>query len=120
MVVFLYDWLHRRSPATVLLMAACRALVFVCAALAVAGHVEGLVAFAAAVQFAYIVMLTIVARWEKTTTRTLRIPPIPWLLAGISLVDGILLALLASPPWLLAGVAGAVLTRLAQTRVRGD
>ena len=118
--VFLYDRLHRLSPATVLLMAACRVLVFVIAALAVSGTVNRRVAVAAAVQFLYIVALTVVARWEKTTTRGFKIPPIPWMLAAISLVDGLLLAVLVHPFWLLAGVAGAALTRLLQTHVRGD
>ena len=118
--VVLYDRLHSQSAATVLLMAACRALVFAVAALAVSGTVSRWVAVAAAAQFLYIVALTVVARWEKAAPRTFRIPPIPWLLAGISLVDGVLLAVLVNPAWLAAGVAGAVLTRLFQTRVSGD
>ena len=119
-VVYLYDRLHRQSPVTVLLMASCRALVFVVAAVSVAGSVNRWVALAATAQFLYIVALSIVARWEKSTTRSLRIPPIPWLLAGVSLVDGAVLALLANPAWFAAGVLGAALTRLAQTQVRGD
>lgn len=119
-VVYLYDRLHSRSPVTVLLMASCRALVYVVAAVSVAGGVNRLVAIAATAQFLYIVALSIVARWEKTTTRRIRVPPIPWLLAGVSLVDGAVLALLAAPAWLAAGVLGAALTRLAQTQVRGD
>jgi 4-hydroxybenzoate polyprenyltransferase len=119
-VVYLYDRLHGYSPVTVLLMASCRALVFIVAALAVAGSVNRLVAVAATAQFLYIVALSAVARWEKTTTRSFRVPPIPWLLAGISLVDGAVLALLAAPAWFAAGVLGAALTRLLQTQVRGD
>lgn len=118
--VYLYDRLHRRSPATVLLMAACRVLVFVIASLAVSGAVNRWVWLAAAVQFGYIVALTVVARWEKAAARSFKIPPIPWMLAGISLVDGVLLAALAHPGWLLAGVAGAAATRLLQTQVKGD
>lgn len=118
--VHLYDRLHRLSPATVLLMAACRVLVFVIVALAVSGAVSRWVAVAAAAQFVYIVALTAVARWEKAAPRSFRIPPIPWMLAAISLVDGALLAILVDPAWLLAGVAGAAATRLGQTHVRGD
>ena len=118
--VFLYDRLHRASPLTVLLMASCRGLVFVVAALAVAGSVGRLVVVAAVTQFLYIVLLTVVARWEKAQARSFRIPPIPWLLAGVSIVDGLVLAVLVHPLWLTAGVAGAALTRLAQTQVRGD
>ena len=112
-----YDSLHKKSALTVLLMASCRALVFVIAALAVSGHVNGWVLTAAAAQFAYIVALTGIARAEK---KGAKVPPIPWLLAGVSLVDGVVLAILAAPAWLLAGVAGAATTRLLQTQVRGD
>jgi len=118
--VYLYDSLHGKSAWTVLLMASCRALVFIVSALAVAGRVDRWVLVAAAAQLAYIVALTAIARWEKAAPRSLRIPPIPWLLAGISLVDGVLLAVLVHPVWLAAGIAGAAATRLAQTRVRGD
>lgn len=120
LAVYLYDRLHRLSAATVLVMAACRALVFVVAALAVAGRVNLPVALAAAAQFLYIVALTAVARWEKAAPRSFKAPPIPWMLAGVSLVDGVVLAALAAPVWLLPGLAGAVATRLLQTQVRGD
>ncbi len=42
------------------------------------------------------------------------------MLAAISLLDGLVMALAVAPPWLLAGVAGAATTRLLQTQVRGD
>jgi 4-hydroxybenzoate polyprenyltransferase len=112
-----YDVWHRRSPWTVLLMATCRALVYPVAALATGGTVGGAVTVAAVAQFAWIVALSLAARAEKAGAR---VPPIPWLLAGIALVDGLVLAIAAHPAWLLAGVAGAAATRLAQTRVRGD
>jgi 4-hydroxybenzoate polyprenyltransferase len=118
--VYLYDRLHRLSAATVLLMASCRALVFVVSALAVSATVNRAVAIAAGVQFGYIVTLTVVARWEKSAPRAFQIPPIPWMLAAISLLDGVMLAILAHPAWLLGGILGAALTRIAQTQVRGD
>jgi len=119
-VIYLYDRLHSRSWLTVLLMASCRALVFIVSALAVAGTVRHRVEFGAAVQFLYIVALTAVARWEKAKERSFKIPPIPWMLAAISLVDGLLLAVFINPLFLFAGLAGAALTRLLQTQVRGD
>jgi 4-hydroxybenzoate polyprenyltransferase len=115
--VVLYDTLHRRHPATVLLMAACRGLVFVVAALAVSEGVPGRVAIAALVQSGYVVVLTALARREKTAGWRVSVPA---LLAGISLVDGVLLAVLAHPAWLAAGIAGAGLTRLGQRFVPGD
>ena len=42
------------------------------------------------------------------------------MIAGISMVDGLLMAVFASPYWLTAGVAGALATRLVQRYVRGD
>lgn len=120
LAVYLYDRLHRLSAATVLVMATCRALVFAVAALAVSGRVNRWVALAAAAQFVYTVALTAVARWEKAAPRSLRVPPIPWMLAGVSVVDGVVLAALAAPLWLIPGLAGAAATRLLQTQVRGD
>jgi 4-hydroxybenzoate polyprenyltransferase len=119
-VIVLYDWIHRRHPATVLLMAACRAMTYPVAALAAADAVAGAVGVVAALQFAYVVVLSLVARWDKATARSVPFAPMPWLLAGISLVDGAALALLAHPAWLLAGLAGAALTRAGQPVVRGD
>jgi len=43
-----------------------------------------------------------------------------FLLAGISLLDGILLAVLAGPAWLAAGVGGFLLTLAGQKYMRGD
>ncbi len=119
-VIYLYDRLHSRSWLTVLLMASCRFLVFIVTALAVAETYNHLVICAASVQFLYIVALTAIARWEKAAPRSFRIPPIPWMLAGISVVDGLLMAAFVSPLWLFAGLLGAAATRLLQTQVRGD
>jgi 4-hydroxybenzoate polyprenyltransferase len=119
-VIYAYDSLHSKSWLTVILMASCRFLVFIVAALAVAGTCNPLVALAGAVQFVYIIALTVIARWEKAGDRAFKIPPIPWMLAAISLVDGLMLAVLVNPLWIFAGLAGAVLTRLLQTQVRGD
>jgi 4-hydroxybenzoate polyprenyltransferase len=119
-VVYLYDRLHQRSWLTVLLMAACRALVFVVCGFAAAGTLTRLAAVAAVVQFGYIVALTAVARWEKQAPRSFKVPPVPWMIACVSLVDGAMLALWVYPVWLLAGLLGVALTRAAQTQVRGD
>jgi 4-hydroxybenzoate polyprenyltransferase len=118
-VVLLYDSLHRKHAATVLLMAACRALVFPVAARAANGQPTRAVVVAGAAQFLYVIALALIARWEKTRTRAPLIP-VPWLLAGIALVDGALLAVLAHPGWLVLGIAGAVTTRFAQRWVPGD
>jgi len=119
-VIYLYDRLHSQSWLTVLLMASCRFLVFIVAAFITVGICNHLVILCASVQFLYIVGLTALARWEKAAPRSFRIPPIPWLLAGISLVDGAMMAVFVHPLCFFAGAAGAAATRLLQTQVRGD
>jgi hypothetical protein len=42
------------------------------------------------------------------------------MLAAMAIVDGAVLAVGVHPAWLLAGLAAAALTRLAQRWVRGD
>jgi hypothetical protein len=42
------------------------------------------------------------------------------MIAGMSVVDGLVLTLAVSPLWLLAGIAAATLTHFGQRFVRGD
>lgn len=154
-VIYAYDRRHKQNPYSVLLMASCRFLVFVVAALAVSGRLPPPVLLAGAIQFSYIVLLSLVARWENgRSEKTPQVPSpggartkhgrsetapqvpspggrgvgrgaapfplIPLLLAGISLVDGVMLAFLVQPQWLIAGVAGFLLTLAGQRYVRGD
>ncbi|MDF1552339.1 MAG: UbiA family prenyltransferase [Deferrisomatales bacterium] len=120
LVIVLYDRYHRDCSWSVLLMAACRFLVFVVAGLGASGGLEGAVLWAGLLQFLYVLVLSLVARWEKLRQRGYGFPVIPWMLAGVSLVDGLVLAALAAPVWLLAGVGGAVATLAGQRYVRGD
>lgn len=115
-----YDLHHKRSPLSVLLMASCRFLVFVVAALATAGRLPAVVTLAGAVQFGYIMAISLVARHENGRPVPFPFPVMPSLLAGISLVDGVLLALFAGPSWLAAGIGGVLLTAAGQRYVRGD
>lgn len=115
-----YDLRHKGNPYSVLLMASCRFLVFVVTSLALTGGLPGFVLLAGAVQFTYIVGLSLFARWENARAAPLPFPAMPLLLAAISLVDGLVIALLVSPVWLWAGVAGAAMTLLGQKLARGD
>ncbi len=115
-----YDVFHKRHPATALLMAACRTGVFVVTALAVAGEVAPIVWLAGGISFAWTLLVTVVARHENTRGQPYRGPVIPRLIAAMALVDGLVLAIVVHPAWLLVGVAAAVLTRRAQRWVRGD
>ncbi len=119
-VIVLYDVFHKRNAASVLLMAGCRFMVFFVSAVAVSGAAGPYVLLAGAVQFVYIVLLSLISRHESRFQRKLSFPSIPKLLAGISLLDGIMMALLASPAWLLAGIGGFMLNNAGQKYVRGD
>ena len=120
LAIVAYDFHHKRNPYSVLLMAACRFLVFVVTALALVGKVLPAVLLAGASQFLYVVAISMVARYENSRPTPFAFPVVPAMLAGISLLDGLMMALLYSPPWLLAGVAGAMATRVGQRYVRGD
>ena len=120
LAIVAYDLRHKGHPYSVLLMASCRFLVFVVVALAQTGHLGLGLLVAAAVQFAYVVAISLVARHENSRSARFPFPVVPAMLAGIALVDGILLAFLVAIPWLLAGLAGALLTWAGQRYVRGD
>lgn len=118
--IVLYDRHHKPHPMSVLLIAACRFLVYAVAALAVSGQLARPVFVAAGVQLVYIVALSLVARRENQRRTPFAFPVMPLLLAGISMVDGMVLALLLAPLWALAGVGGFLLTLLGQRYLRGD
>jgi 4-hydroxybenzoate polyprenyltransferase len=115
-----YDLYHREHRASVLLMAACRAMVFVVAAVALTGGVPGPAALVGGLQFLYVLVISLVARFENTRQKPFPFPVIPFMIAGISLIDGVAMALLASPLWIVAGIGGALLTHFGQRYVRGD
>lgn len=115
-----YDHHHKQNPFSVLLMGSCRFLVYAVAAYAVSGRLAPLVVAAGATQFLYIVLLSLFARYENSRQEPFSFPVMPVLLAGISIVDGIVLAFLLAPIWILAGAGGFVLTLAGQRYVRGD
>ena len=65
--IVLYNAWHKGNPLSPVLMGACRVLVYVTAALAVAGRVELPVVTAAALLLAYVMGLTYVAKQENLT-----------------------------------------------------
>jgi 4-hydroxybenzoate polyprenyltransferase len=119
-VITAYDVLHKAHPLTVILMAGCRFLIFVVVGIAVVGFPNSAVMTAGVAQFAWVVVISVVARYENTLAMPFSMPLIPAMIAAISLLDGLLMAFFATPAWLAAGVAGAVLTRYGQRFVRGD
>ena len=119
-IIVWYDLDHKKNLFSVLLMASCRFLVFTVASLAITGKMPAVVIVAGGIQCAYVVCISIIARHENSKPTPFSIPVIPLMLAGISLLDGIMLAVLVQPPWLLAGIGGAVLMLAGQKYVRGD
>lgn len=119
-VIVVYDRFHKAHPLTVILMATCRVMIFVISAIAVTGAMAAPVKIAASCQFLYILIISVVARWENRREAPFSFPVIPNMIAGISLLDGIIMALFVSPLWLTAGIGGAVLTALGQRYVKGD
>lgn len=115
-----YDLRHKGNPWSVLIMAACRFLVFVVVALALAGKLPWQVLVAGGVQFVYVVAISLVARHENARPTPYSYPVVPAMLAGIALLDGVVMAIFVSPGWLAAGVAGTLLTWGGQRHVRGD
>lgn len=120
LAIVAYDLKHKGNPLSVLIMAACRALVYVVVGLALIGELPPELWLAAAAQAVYVLSISVVARYENGRATPFRWPVIPAMLAGICLVDGLLLAVLVAPVWLAAGLAGALLTALAQRAGRGD
>ena len=119
-VIWAYDRWHKAAAWTVLLMAATRTLVYVVTAVAIAGTVPGLVWLAGIAQLVWTLLVTVVARHENQRGRRYSWPVIPWMIAGMALLDGAILALLVSTVWLPVGAAAMLLTRFGQRYVRGD
>jgi len=115
-----YDLNHKQNPFSVLLMASCRFLVFTVTSLAITGTMSVVIVVAGGIQFAYVVSISVVARYENSRPTPFPMPVIPLMLAGICLLDGILLAILWQPLGLLTGICGAILMLAGQKYVRGD
>ena len=120
LAIYAYDRWHKQHVASVGLMAATRTLVFVVTGWALTGEVAGVVWLAGGVSFAWTLAVTMVARWENERGERFGFPVIPWMIAGMAAVDGVVLALLGHPGWIAVGVGLMFLTRFAQSYVRGD
>jgi 4-hydroxybenzoate polyprenyltransferase len=120
-VIWIYNAYHKEHPAAAFVMGVTRMMVYVVTGLALSGQIESTVWIAAVVQTGYVIALTGVARAEhRVPGGRYTWPVIPWLIALIPIIDGIVLAVLASPWWLLFGIAASALTRFGQRYVRGD
>ncbi len=114
-IVF-YNARHKQVAVAPLVMGLCRGLVYGIAA-AMAGNLSLAVTIAALVMTAYIVALTVVARVSGPKARW----RVPVMLAGISLLDAIVIAVaIGSPAWTAVAAAGFPLTLALQRFVPGD
>ncbi len=120
LVIYVYDRWHKEFAASVLLMAATRTLVFVITGWALTGGVPGLVVVGGVASFLWTLGVTVVARYENQRGERYGFPLIPWMIAGMAALDGLILAIFVGPGWLVVGVAALFATRFGQRYVRGD
>ncbi len=111
--IVIYDLSHKGKWYGPIVMGLCRALVYCSVAAGVAGAVGVPVLIAAAIMWVYVIALTAVARAADLGYA------VPWLLAGICLVDAAVIAQLGSPQFGAIAAAGFVLTLLLQRVVPG-
>jgi 4-hydroxybenzoate polyprenyltransferase len=119
-LIAVYDRYHKAHPLTVLAMAGCRVGVFVVSAWALTGGVQGAVWIGAAASFVHTALVTVVARVENARGNPFPFPAVPAFIAAMGITDGVVLALLRDPAWILAGAAAAAAAWAGQRFVRGD
>jgi len=115
--IVIYDASHKANPLAPVVMGLCRVAVYVIGALAVAPRIGGGVVAGSIVLLAYLIALTLVARHE---TSNHRLPALVGsLIAGICLVDALMLLLTSHLQVALVAALGFPLTRRLQRRVPG-
>ena len=111
--ILFYDFNHKGKSYGPIVMGLCRALVYAVTAAGAVGVVSAAVMSAAAVMWLYVIALTQVA---KTSGRG---DLVPWMLAGICLVDALMILVAGWPVGALLAAAGFPLTLLLQRVVSG-
>jgi 4-hydroxybenzoate polyprenyltransferase len=117
-LIVLYDVSHKGNPLSPLVMALCRVCVYAIAALTIAVPPPVRVFVGAAALFAYLVFLSTLARREFRDPRLPRM--IGTLVAGIALVDAVMLLVTGHPLAALLAAGAFVLTRFLQRYVPGS
>jgi 4-hydroxybenzoate polyprenyltransferase len=114
--IVIYDYSHKNNPIAPIIMGTCRGLVY-CLAAAASGGLTQTAVVGGVVVAAYVAGLTVAAKLTGPNARWL----IPALIAGISFVDAIFIALVTSSPTLsLVAASGFLLTMFLQRFVPGD
>jgi len=118
--IIAYDKSHKAHPVSVLFIASCRLMIFVISSIAVSGKVGSLAAMGGIIQFIYVVIISLAARYENGRATPYSFPLIPIMIACISLLDGALMSVFTSPAWLAAGIMGFAVTLIGQRYIKGD
>ena len=108
-----YDFKHKGQPFGPVVMGLCRALVYAVAAAGAVGAVPLAVVIAAVMMWSYVIALTWVAKKAGLGYA------VPWMLAGICLVDAAMLAVVGEPMLALFAAAGFPATLALQRVVPG-
>jgi hypothetical protein len=119
-LVTVYNAWHKGNPASPLLMAGCRALVYVTVGFMVSRTApRPLLGLGASVLMLYVVGLTWLAKLEARGLRLHQLGGFATFIAGISLVDAALLASIGRFDWALGAALGFPATLALQRWVRG-
>ncbi|MEI6245581.1 MAG: UbiA family prenyltransferase [Acidobacteriota bacterium] len=113
-----YNVRHKRDAFGPLAMGICRGLLYVVSASAVVAVVPAPVWFGAAVMILYVLALTLVGKTLGPRAGGV----MPWLIAGISLVDALIIVTMAPGVqllWVMVAVLGFIATLAAQRVVPG-
>lgn len=123
-LVVLYDWKHKANPVAPVMMGLCRGLVYLSVAAASSGSALTMpVLFGAALLVSYVTGVSLLARREREAAGPALARPrtIGLFLAGISLLDAVLIASLTwRIGWAIVALFGMVLTRALQRYVPGS
>ena len=115
-LVTFYDAVHKASPLSAVVMGACRAVLYVTAAVTV-GTLTREVLAGVLLMLLYVVGLSVVARREATLPRLRGL--VGRLIAGICVLDALLVALSGSPALAAIALLGFPLTLAGQRYVKG-
>ena len=111
--IVVYDFNHKNKWYGPIVMGLCRALVYCVAASSVTGTVGAAVLIAAGVMWLYVIALTLVAKAANLGYA------VPWMLAGICLVDAAIILWMGQPQLALIAALGFPLTLVLQRFVPG-
>ena len=115
--IVVYDVSHKKNPLAPVVMGLCRVAVYFIAALAASPSLATAVYLGGGLQLLYLVALTLVARHEHKRPNLPRL--VGQMIAGISLLDAVVLLAVGHPIGALVAAAGFPLTRLFQRRIAG-